>query len=103
MLLHTNPKTTAKVSSPILFQAYGVLCRKFVGADAQRLLSGGNDRQLYLWQVGSNDSTFGSSSTSCPQVAASWQHKRKINAMALHANHMFIADTSKLVSLYSLV
>ena len=103
MLLHTTPKTTAKVSGPIWFQAYGALCRKFVGADTQRLLSGGNDRQLYLWQVSSNDSASGSSSMSCPQVAASWRHKRKINAMALHANCIFIADTSKLVSLYSLV
>ncbi|KAL0024585.1 hypothetical protein WJX77_000559 [Trebouxia sp. C0004] len=73
-------------------------CVKFVGAGTQRLLSGGNDCQLYLWQVSSNDSSM-----SCPQVAASWQHKRKINAIALHASCMFIADTSKLVSLYSLV
>jgi len=86
-----------------LFEAYGAFCRKFVGADTQRLLSGGNDRQLYLWQVSSNDSASGSSSMSCPEVTASWQHRRKINAMALHANYVFIADTSKLVSIYTLV
>lgn len=75
-------------------------CSQFVDPDAQRLLSGGNDRQLYLWHTSSRNSAAGSSSPEAPVIVAQWRHKRKINAFALHADHMYVADTSKLISMY---
>ena len=56
-------------------------------------MSGGNDRRLYLWQLGNNLALDDCS-------VALWQHSRKVNAVALSGGHMYIADTSKNVSMY---
>lgn len=71
----------------------GAVCRTFTDASARRLVSGGNDRCLYLWQLGSDPDVDDCST-------ASWQHSRKVNALALSGGHMYIADTSKNISIY---
>ena len=73
-----------------------VACREF--ADATTLVSGGNDRQLLLWQLA--DDAIPSDPNYVP--CASWQHTRKINGLALSAGHIYVADTCRHVSIYSL-
>ncbi|KAL3150547.1 hypothetical protein ABBQ32_000361 [Trebouxia sp. C0010 RCD-2024] len=73
-------------------------CLTFTDGSARQILSGGNDRQLHLWQLGS--SAASGDNGHCP--IASWQHSRKINALALSGCQMYVADTSKLVSIYGI-
>lgn len=73
-------------------------CRAFIDAGALRVVSGGNDRQLHLWHLGSSAAT--ADNGHCP--IASWQHSRKINALALSGGQMYIADTSKAISIYGI-
>lgn len=80
-----------------------MFCRRFIDAQAQRLLSGGNDRKLHLWQAGDgNRSRPISGSYNAEGTIASWQHMRKVNAIALHGEQMFVADTSRHISIYNL-
>lgn len=69
------------------------VCRTFTDASARRLVSGGNDRRLYHWQLGSDPAM-----DDCSTVL--WQHCRKINALALSEGQMYVADTSKDISIY---
>lgn len=73
------------------------MCRTFTDATARRLVSGGNDRRLHLWQLDGNAGL--SDNVHCP--VASWQHSRKISGLALSGGQMYIADTSKNISIYS--
>lgn len=67
-------------------------CRQFLEANARNVISGGNDRQLQLWSWQASNAS----------VVASWQLKRKVNAIALQGDLVFVADTSKVISVYAL-
>lgn len=73
------------------------LRRTFTDASAQKLISGGNDRQLLLWELCHNND----SADNIPSPSVVWKHTRKINGLALCAGQMYIADTSRNISIYS--
>lgn len=71
---------------------WSMLCRRFLDSSAQRLISGGNDRQLQLWSWQADSGT----------LLASWLLKRKVNAMVFHEDHIYVGDTSKHISVYAM-
>ena len=73
------------------------VCRTFADASGQKLISGGNDRQLLLWQLCSS----GDSADNILRPTVAWQHTRKINGLALNAGQLYVADTSRSISIYS--
>lgn len=73
-----------------------LLCRKFTDASASRLVSGGNDRQLFLWQLGSDPAL----DDHVYHPVAAWRLSRKVNDFALSGERLYIADTSKNISIY---
>lgn len=76
-------------------------CVRFTDDSAQRLISGGNDRQLLIWQTTwQTDSANSSHNESCIHPVVKLQHTRKIHALAWHAEHVYVADTSRHVSVY---
>lgn len=72
------------------------VCRKFTDASASGLVSGGNDRQLYLWQLGSDPALDGH----VDHPVAAWRLSRKVHDFALSGERLYIADTSKNISIY---